>query len=426
MNKYLLEILQEASTIIIPGLGALTITNKEKGEIMFMPYLKHDDSKLSGYIAQKDGIDEADAKNLVAKYVREIQSSLDKGDSFDMFEFGKFSKNEGGDIEFTASMKGEKESTEPKVTENKEEKPAEPTKEEIKAEKKTPVKKKATPKKETPEKTEKAKPKKPVAKKEIKPKAEEVKKVTPPVEKIEAPETKEKFEETKPKKITPVVPVTTENKDLKKKVDSATKDTVVAAASVKEVKPKKKKGKKKRGAGFRILMVLLLLIISGGTYFGINYDEMKQYVPFLADEKVEDDEPSALDEMKETLGEIDSENGTNDDDDSNEETIDDEEQDGSEEIIEEVIEDPVQVDNTPPPASSGNGPYHIVAGAFSSQENANRLAKKLQDAGLPASVIINGGMHTVSMKSFANAAEANSSLSSMKEHASSAWVLYKP
>ena len=117
---------------------------------MFMPYLKHDDGKLSGYIAQKDGIDEADAKNLVAKYVREIQSSLDKGDSFDMFEFGKFSKNEGGDIEFTTSMKGEKESTEPKVTENKEENPVEPAKEGVKAQKKTPVKKKATPKKETP------------------------------------------------------------------------------------------------------------------------------------------------------------------------------------------------------------------------------------------------------------------------------------
>jgi nucleoid DNA-binding protein len=108
MNKYLLEILKESNTIIIPGLGALTITDKEKGEIMFMSYLKHDDGKLSGYIADKDGIDEADAKNLVAKYVREIQTSLDKGDSFDMFEFGTFTKNAGGDIEFTSWLKKRK------------------------------------------------------------------------------------------------------------------------------------------------------------------------------------------------------------------------------------------------------------------------------------------------------------------------------
>jgi len=78
MDKYLLEILKQVSTIIIPGLGALTITNQKTGEIMFMPYLKHDDGKLSAHIAGKEGWDENEAKNLIAKYVREIQAELDK------------------------------------------------------------------------------------------------------------------------------------------------------------------------------------------------------------------------------------------------------------------------------------------------------------------------------------------------------------
>ena len=56
MDKYLLEILKEVNTIIIPGLGALTITNKDTGEIMFMDYLKHDDGQLAEYIAQKEFI----------------------------------------------------------------------------------------------------------------------------------------------------------------------------------------------------------------------------------------------------------------------------------------------------------------------------------------------------------------------------------
>ncbi|MDP4797467.1 MAG: hypothetical protein NWR50_01260 [Crocinitomicaceae bacterium] len=40
MNQYLLSILKEVNTIIIPSIGALTITNAATGEIMFMPYLK--------------------------------------------------------------------------------------------------------------------------------------------------------------------------------------------------------------------------------------------------------------------------------------------------------------------------------------------------------------------------------------------------
>ena len=69
MDKYLLEILKLVNTIIIPGLGALTITNKETEEIMFMSYLKHDDGKLAEYIAEKEGWDLNDAKNLISKYV---------------------------------------------------------------------------------------------------------------------------------------------------------------------------------------------------------------------------------------------------------------------------------------------------------------------------------------------------------------------
>lgn len=102
MDKYLLEILKEVNTIIIPGLGALTITNNKTGEVMFMPYLKHDDGNLAKFIAEKEGIDLNDAKNIIAKYVREIESKLNVGDTYDMFRFGSFSKNADGDVEFNS------------------------------------------------------------------------------------------------------------------------------------------------------------------------------------------------------------------------------------------------------------------------------------------------------------------------------------
>mgnify|MGYP000978719892 FL=1 len=99
MDKYLLEILKSVNTIIIPGLGALTITNHDTGEIMFMSYLKHDDGKLTQYIVENEGYEELEAKNIIAKYVREIQVTLDRGESYDMFQFGSFYKN-GDDIDF--------------------------------------------------------------------------------------------------------------------------------------------------------------------------------------------------------------------------------------------------------------------------------------------------------------------------------------
>lgn len=92
MNNYLLLLLKELKTIIIPGLGALTITNEASNELLFMSFLKHDDGTLSKYIADKEGMSENDAKNLIAKFVREVLAELDKGEPYDMYQFGSFTK----------------------------------------------------------------------------------------------------------------------------------------------------------------------------------------------------------------------------------------------------------------------------------------------------------------------------------------------
>jgi hypothetical protein len=123
MDKYLLELLKEVNTIIIPGLGALTATNKEKGEYMFMPYLKHDDGTLARHIADKEGWSENEAKNLVAKYVRDIEAKLNTGESYDMYRFGTFRRNAAGDVEFepwTESVQYANETMEPAAKEEEE------------------------------------------------------------------------------------------------------------------------------------------------------------------------------------------------------------------------------------------------------------------------------------------------------------------
>jgi cell division protein FtsN len=100
MDKYLLQLLKEVNTIIIPGLGALTLTNAEKGEIMFMPYLKFDDGKLATHISEKEGMTKQDATNLISKYVREIEATLNRGETYDMHQFGKFLKGADGQVTF--------------------------------------------------------------------------------------------------------------------------------------------------------------------------------------------------------------------------------------------------------------------------------------------------------------------------------------
>ncbi|MFA7274633.1 MAG: HU family DNA-binding protein [Crocinitomicaceae bacterium] len=57
---------------------------------------------MANYIAETEGIDRQDAINTIAKFIREIQSNLNKGDSFDIFEFGSFKKNAAGEIEFNS------------------------------------------------------------------------------------------------------------------------------------------------------------------------------------------------------------------------------------------------------------------------------------------------------------------------------------
>ena len=78
MEKYLQQILKEVNTIIIPGLGALTITNDKTGEVMYMSYLKYDDGKLSAYISEKGNIDNDEAKSQISSYVENILNRLEK------------------------------------------------------------------------------------------------------------------------------------------------------------------------------------------------------------------------------------------------------------------------------------------------------------------------------------------------------------
>ena len=93
MNKYLLEILKIENTVIIPGIGALMVTNNKTGTLMFNPHLKFNDRTLEKYVEANSNMDEKESANFVAKYSRELLSELDKGEAYTIFGLGKFVKN---------------------------------------------------------------------------------------------------------------------------------------------------------------------------------------------------------------------------------------------------------------------------------------------------------------------------------------------
>ncbi|GAB5416386.1 MAG: hypothetical protein Crog4KO_10280 [Crocinitomicaceae bacterium] len=138
MLQYVEKLFQETKTIILPGLGALTITNPDTKELMFMPFLKHDDGALASFIEKEAGISGEEAKKMVSDEVNAILNDLEAGKAVAFGTFGSFNKGADGDVEFenggrdaqplatdaVGSSKAEEEAVEKKAKEEAEAKKA--------------------------------------------------------------------------------------------------------------------------------------------------------------------------------------------------------------------------------------------------------------------------------------------------------------
>lgn len=426
MDKYLLQILLDVNTIIIPGLGALTVTNAKTREMMFMSYLKYDDGKLSGYISEKEGMSENDAKNLIAKYVREIRAKLDQGHTYDMFKFGRFVKDKDGDVDFeswgTYASIGEDIVTDtpddaagttsedtavetaPADAPAAEIHPIVEQAPEIEEEISIPEPEAVTPE-EKPEVTAEKPDEDAIApettsvpefladedEKELHHDIIEDRTVTPPATPVSLDELLEKGEEPAPAeeapKPEPIVDQTQDESRVQvENIYIPPGETVVEEAPAAtplpkaekikktEKQPQEAKPKKKRGAGFWILIVLIILLVVGGICTLLFYDQVKTYLPFLESKRVEAEQqkdtvsPEALNENAAALEEAEAERVANE---NNPETA------PAEQPAEEAPEPPVVEAPAPPVASTdGSKPYHVIAGAFASKENADRFAAR--------------------------------------------------
>lgn len=486
MNKYLIEILKIQNSIILPGFGALMVASAKTGKIVFNPLLKFNDGTLAKFIAEKEGIDEQAALNTIAKFVREIETELNKGNSYDVFQFGKFFKDKDGKIDFTMEGEGIKKEvqketapakkvdsaeTGKKVDDKKAEKEKKEAEKKAIEDKKAADKKAADEKKIAEKKAEEAKKEaekkaaadKKVAeiKKEVTEKSDETKAVDKAIDKntfIPVKDIKDKVEETSVKK-TEATKESTQATSIKQKVDSAA-DTVkkdIKAAPIKEIqktdtkqekntftpkdeksdkqKPsvkdryKKEKVKKdpkdkKKKSKMPLIIIIVVLLGGGGTAAFLFQDEIKSFL-FTG---VHEDDKGDNDEHEEN-------NHDNSDEDVVDEDITDEDvtdEDISDENITEeniVEEDIVEEDIVDEPvadhsnnASSG-GSYHIIGNAFSDKGNAESYVSTMKSKGYSAKILGRfDNLYLVSIKSYDSRGAAESGISSVSSDADGAWV----
>jgi cell division protein FtsN len=426
MNNYLLSILKEVNTIIIPGIGALTITNAATGEIMFMPYLKFDDGKLAQHISEKESIDLNDAKNLVAKYVREIEAQLNIGESYDMYQFGSFVKSSEGEIEFTQWNKENDSESDKNVIDN------------------------ATYDSETAARTDTS-----IDTNEMIPELVDEKRIieTPIIDPkttkeeeiqtidetttiqavaIDASDSYIEFEQKEEgvifpisKKITHqtiIQPAYTEEQQWNDDLDLPPINAKIERPK-KPIIEKVQKDKKQKSPAKVIILTLLFLLIAGGTTTILIRDQLGITIPFLsASKKSTDDKSKAVKE------ETEPEKSTN-----IKTKIEDTEGNAAmqtpieEELAEQSASNSSDIIQTSTGQIDKNKPYHIIVGAFTALSNAERYQKKLTVGG-HASVIIGkfDQLYIVSISSHSSQDEANNKLNEAKVISANAWIIRFP
>jgi len=447
MNKYLIEILKIRTSVILPGLGGFMIANSKTGQIIINKHLKFDDGILAKFIAQKESIDKVEAKNMVSKFVREIEAELDKGESYDIYQFGKITKGEKGDFIFEMDESLKKTESTPaeaipkaKIESKKEDKiensfvppvkdiKVEPVKKEEKKDVKTESSKKDDVKNTyTPPviKDEKSttKEQKPTPKKESKEEIAKAKKEA----KVLADEKKNKEKALAVKKKKGAKDLATKKKaEAKEKAAILKKEKAEAKKKGKTVVVLDEKGKPKKKKRKIIPIIIILLLIGGlGTGGYLYQDKIKEMIGYtsVAEHKSgettkEHEEHHSDDETIEEYIEEDNvdvsnemeSDSLNDEVNSNEDSVNTEEEVITEDIVEEEVVTPVQ--------ASINGSYHIIGGGFGEESNANRYAEK--NGGTVLGKFDN--LYLVALKSYDSRADAQADLSNLKSVSSGAWI----
>lgn len=416
MNKYLIELLKLKSSVILPGIGTLMVANKTTGKVVLNPHLKFDDGALANFIADKEKIDTTEAKNQVAKFIREIEAQLNKGESYDIFQFGKLYQNEKGENQFEME---ESVSSQVATDSSKASTPPPAPKPTV-----TETPKAVTEKKEEPKEVVKTTDdiQKQSVKEEEKKETAEVKNVyIPPktstdTKKTDSP-TPAKVEKPKESQKKEVVSTTAMNSDVKKQDTNGEKEV---------------KEKKKRKIWPIFLILLLLGGLGGGGFFYkeklmamFNHSETSEsHLDSTAVSHDKSKEDISTNEISDTLNNHTDTLLTNQTNIESNKEITNETVEEIVEKVEEVIEEKPVVTTKP---SDPNGSFHIVGGGFSEKSNAENYVNEMSSKGYSPQILGRfDGLYLVTLKSFNSRSDAQSQLNQVNADQDGAWIFKYP
>lgn len=373
MNKYFISLFLKENTVILPGFGALTAPNGDLEEIMFLPYLTMNDGKLADFIVETEGIDLQDAQNTIAKFIREIETNLSQGESFDIYQFGSFFKNDEGDITFTSWLK------------NKTEEPLD-TRDYV----------------------------------NVRPDdgPTETSSLTTNTDSgDEAPETSD----TPPIEVEPTIefqPKTDKTPTAELNLENEPKTSVAAEKAQTEFDAQRDEKKKtKFGAAFWILTLTTLVLIGGAVYAVFNYEQLKKQFPFLGTTE----EATPVEPEKKT----DSRTESSPSDSIISIPIEQAEETEKNEASIDPIPSPEK--NTPATTTpQGEKGFFLIGGVYPTKSAAEKKVKALEQEGILAQILPqSGGQFYLSMAHFTTRTEASAKLKILRSKGFKVWILEK-
>jgi hypothetical protein len=431
MEKYLLELFKDSNTVIIPGIGALTLTNKEKGEYMFMSFLKHDDGTLRKFIANHDSCEESVAKEKIEHFVNQINTDLNGGNSFELKNFGVFLKDKSGDIIFepissAAASQVAEDSSEVVLEQQIESTIDQPVSqidlnEEISIEETVQVEAvvEEQPQVETnpiddAEQSVVFNADEVIEEDKVETNAEEVKTVVIVEASDDAPEeliSSSNIDESGSAEVV----YSSEYSEQQQWED----DLDLPPINAKIERPKApiiekvKKDKKRRSPIFYILIVLVVVLVGGATTVGVFYNQIK--TALFATEK-SDTTKLAEGKQFEFSEEVESEEIPT------ESQKEDEQKEAP--IVEPEVEEVVTPEPVNVPKQSVKGDFHLVVGSFQNEEFAKRFSEKMKSEGNDSEVIgPKNSFYLVTIGSYATEVDAKNSLTQKIAKYPKVWLL---
>jgi nucleoid DNA-binding protein len=98
MIQYLLQILENNNRVIVPEFGAFIIKHRDPLTIVFNEFLQYNDGQLINIVSKQEKIDREQAKKKLDEFVTNINESLNSGNNYPLGQLGILTKSATGRI----------------------------------------------------------------------------------------------------------------------------------------------------------------------------------------------------------------------------------------------------------------------------------------------------------------------------------------